>query len=142
MILATVGISDLVTLSLPDEIALLHHWGTQAPLRLTISFFLSLYSFVFSPSSPLYAASGSSSSAEGVSGFRHPNAHAPINPNYVPSGWGGDLLKNRVFFAFAFVETISWFWVWVTLQEDKRDIIARKERAARRRGSGSRDYLH
>jgi hypothetical protein len=33
-----------------------------------------------------------------------------------------------------FVETMSWFWVWVTLQEERREVLARK---ARRRSSGS-----
>jgi hypothetical protein len=55
----------------------------------------------------------------------HRAAH---NANYVPSGWGGDALKNRVFFTFMFVETMSWFWVLVTLQEERRELLARRER--------------
>lgn len=55
------------------------------------------------------------------------------NPAYAPSGWGGDGLKNRVFFAFMFVEMVSWLWVWVTLREERRDIVMRN----RRRGSQS-----
>lgn len=49
------------------------------------------------------------------------------------SGWGGDALKNRVFFTFVFVEMVSWFWVWVTLREERREVQARK--MARRRSS-------
>lgn len=56
---------------------------------------------------------------------------------YNPSGWGGDFLKNRVFFAFMFVEMVSWLWVWVTLREEKREIAIRK---AKRRGSQSYRY--
>ncbi|KAK3900598.1 increased loss of mitochondrial DNA protein 1 [Staphylotrichum tortipilum] len=142
VVLALIGITDLVTLSLPDEICLVHYWGMQAPLRLTLTFLLTLYSFLFSPSSPLFSAphlhntssppSGSSASS---SRFTHPSAyHAAHNMGYSPSGWGGDALKNRVFFTFMFVETVSWFWVWVTLQEERREMMARKAR--RRSGSG------
>ncbi|KAK5659257.1 hypothetical protein OQA88_1349 [Cercophora sp. LCS_1] len=126
VVLAVVGISDLVTLSLPGEMSA-YHWGMQAPLRVSISFFLTLYTFLFSPSSPLYTSS------DGPRGrFSHPSAHAHAPAGYIPSGWGGDALKNRVFFTFMFVETFSWFWIWVTLQEERRDAAARK---ARRRSS-------
>ena len=60
----------------------------------------------------------------------HPSPHAH-NPHYHPSSWGGDALKNRVFFAFAFVETFSWFWVWDTLREERGALEAGR---ARRRG--------
>lgn len=46
-------------------------------------------------------------------------------------GWG-EGLNNRVIFAFAFVEMISWFWVWTTLREERRDFLL-KEQAARRK---------
>jgi hypothetical protein len=60
------------------------------------------------------------------------------NPSYIPSGWGGDGLKNRVFFTFMFVEMISWFWVWVTLREEREKVLERK---ARRRSIHSQ-HLH
>lgn len=56
---------------------------------------------------------------------------------YKPSGWGGDYLKNRVFFAFMFVEMVSWLWVWVTLREEKRELAIKK---AKRRGSQNFGY--
>ncbi len=113
----------------------------QAPLRLTLTFLLAIYSFFFSASSPFFytdeytnssslAGSGTVSSRLG-----HPRLHTQGGAGvYVPSGWGGDALKNRVFFTFMFVETMSWFWVWVTLQEERREMLARKAR--RRSGSG------
>ncbi|KAL2194075.1 increased loss of mitochondrial DNA protein 1 [Corynascus similis CBS 632.67] len=145
VVLALFGITDLATLSLPDEIGLDHYWGVQAPLRLTLTFLLSLYSFFFSASSPLFysndataahsSSSASSSSSSSSSRFQHPSAHrAAHNPGYAPSTWGGDTLKNRVFFTFMFVETMSWFWVWVTLGEERREALARR---ARRRSSSS-----
>ncbi|KAH6847134.1 increased loss of mitochondrial DNA protein 1 [Chaetomium sp. MPI-CAGE-AT-0009] len=147
VILAFLGITDLVTLSLPDEICLIHYWGMQAPLRLTLTFLLTLYSFFFSASSPLFYAAASppntsTSAPSSSSRFQHPSVHrAANNPGYTPSSWGGDALKNRVFFTFMFVETMSWFWVWVTLQEERRDVLAK--RARRRSGSsGSGGYQY
>ena len=57
----------------------------------------------------------------------HPSAHAH-NPSYSASSWGGDGLKNRVFFTFAFVEMVSWFWIWVTLREERAQAMAKKAR--------------
>ncbi|KAK3303089.1 increased loss of mitochondrial DNA protein 1 [Chaetomium strumarium] len=134
VVLGIFGISDLVTLSLPDEICLVHYWGMQAPLRLTLSFLFSLYSFLFSASSPLFYSDGPDNSSSSSRSFTsRPLVHHKRS-GYVPSSWGGDALKNRVFFAFMFVETMSWFWVWVTLQEERREVLARK---ARRRSSSS-----
>ncbi|KAK3384912.1 increased loss of mitochondrial DNA protein 1 [Podospora didyma] len=122
-ILAMVGISDMVTLSLPDDICLGHYWSMQAPLRLFFTFTMVLYTFFFSSSSPLYSETASTSSSP----FTHPSA-TNIPAGYAPSGWGGDALKNSVVFTFMFVETISWFWVWVTLQEERSQLAARKTR--------------
>lgn len=91
----------------------------QAPLRLTISFALVLYSFFFGASSPLYSGDSRRHPT------RHPSAHTH-NPSYQPSTWGGDGLKNSVFFAFMFVEMISWFWIWVTLREERQSVLARR----------------
>lgn len=104
-----------------------------APLRLLISFLLFFYTFFFSPSSPLYRSSS------GSSHLAHPSAHAHPPPGYRPSGWGGDALKNRVFLAFIFVEMVSWFWVWVTLREEKRESAMRKARG-RRSSQGMHTY--
>ncbi|KAK4229282.1 increased loss of mitochondrial DNA protein 1 [Podospora fimiseda] len=126
VVLAFLGVTDLVTLSLPDEVSLLHHWTMQVPLRTLFSLVLSSYSFLFSPSSPLFSETKSGSSY-----LSHPVV-PPSSHNYVPTGWGGDALKNRVFFTFAFVETVGWFWVWVTLGEERRGLIMKKERKERR----------
>jgi hypothetical protein len=174
-VLAIMGISDLSTLSLPDEVGLVSYWGMQgtycaytqyiaqalphtvfevvqqgkcwltmvvsspAPLRLTLTFFLALYSFFFSPSSPLFytpdeslSSSSSSSSDSSSPILTHPSVHrAQHNPAYQPSGWGGDALKNRVFFSFMFVETVAWLWAWVTLSEENRELMAKKARKRR-----------
>ncbi|KAK4162400.1 increased loss of mitochondrial DNA protein 1 [Cladorrhinum sp. PSN259] len=133
VVLAFLGITDLVTLSLPDEVSLLHHWTMQAPIRTLISLLLSSYSFLFSPSSPLFSSpTGNSKSSSSSSYLSHPSQPPPSS--YMPANWSGpgDALKNRVFFTFAFVETVSWFWIWVTLGEERRDLIIKKERKERR----------
>ncbi|RDW64146.1 hypothetical protein BP5796_10648 [Coleophoma crateriformis] len=108
-VLFFLGVCDLTAAGLPEEIAS-YHWGTQAPIRLSVFFGLCFYSFAFSSSSPAYTT----------------GAH-----KYVPSAWG-EGLKNRVFFTWAFVELITWFWLFVTLREERREMAIRiaEKRAA------------
>jgi hypothetical protein len=72
-----------------------------APVRLVLFGTLGFYSYTFSDSSPIYAAK-----------------------TYSASAWG-EGLKNRVVFTWAFVEMITWFWVFVTLREERRDMAMR-----------------
>jgi hypothetical protein len=69
---------------------------------------LTIYSFLFSASSPLYSSS-----------------------KYTPSRWG-EGFKNRVLFTWAFLELITWFWIFVTLREERREAAVKeaKRRAA------------
>ncbi|KAI0005831.1 increased loss of mitochondrial DNA protein 1 [Xylariaceae sp. FL0662B] len=126
--LLLVGLSDLLTLSLPTEIWLVHHWSAQAPLRITFFLALSLFAFLTAPaaSSAPHLRAGPPSSAR--------LAH-PVAPLIAPAGGGADGLRNRVFFTFAFVEFLSWFWAWVTLREEARELLDRKRAAGARRGS-------
>lgn len=101
-VLFLLGISDLASISKVDELTQLH-WGAQAPIRLLIFFILTFYAFMFSKSSPIYATT-----------------------SYVPSSWG-EGLKNRVFFTWAFIEMIAWFWVYVTLREERKELSLRKQ---------------
>lgn len=153
VVLASVGLCDLLTHSLPDDFSD-HYWAMQglspppapfpkdtvltycvaAPLRLTIFLFLALYTFLFSPSSPLYTPVWTPGAGQTPGRLQHPSAHAHPPAGYAASAWGGEGLKNRVFFAFAFVETFSWFWVWVTLSEERGVRAAKKAR--RRSGYG------
>lgn len=103
-----------------------------APIRLLISLVLLAYTFIFSPSSPVYR---DTTPARGR--LAHPDASIH-NPGYVPSGWGGDGLKNRVFFAFMFIEMAAWFGLWITLREERSEIVARN---ARKRGLQPQDLM-
>ena len=97
-----------------------------APLRVLCSFVLVFYTMFFGAAAAPWHSDASSSRSR----------FATTPPGYgAASGWGGDGLKNRVFFTFAFIELISWFWVWVTLREERKDVLTRK--AARRRSSHS-----
>ncbi|KAH8754264.1 increased loss of mitochondrial DNA protein 1 [Hyaloscypha finlandica] len=99
-VLFAVGITDLVSCSLPEQISQ-YHWGSQAPVRLFLFGSLAFYSYTFSDSSPIYAAK-----------------------TYSASAWG-EGLKNAVVFTWAFVEMITWFWVFVTLREERREMAMR-----------------
>ncbi|KND90089.1 hypothetical protein TOPH_05298 [Tolypocladium ophioglossoides CBS 100239] len=113
VVLAMFGLSDLVSLSMPEELGSLYYWGTQAPLRSFFSMLLVFYSYFLGPSSPVYGAPP-----------RTPPLAGPAS-SYTASGWGGDALKNRVFFTFMFLEMISWFWIWVTLREERHGVVER-----------------
>ncbi|KAI0385692.1 increased loss of mitochondrial DNA protein 1 [Hypomontagnella monticulosa] len=126
------GLSDLLTLSLPEEIWLVHYWGAQAPLRITLFASLSLFSYFSTPS---YGRSGPGR-------MSHPLAppSSAFLPGGVSNGNGiGDGLRNRVFFTFAFLEFLSWFWVWVTLKEEAGRFVARKKRRGSSASNGGRD---
>ncbi|KAI0850422.1 increased loss of mitochondrial DNA protein 1 [Daldinia vernicosa] len=122
VLLFITGLSDLLTLSMPEEVWLIHHWGAQAPLRIIVFASLSLFAYF---STPTAGRSGSNR-------LSHPlTPPSAFIPGTVVSGSDG--LRNRVFFTFAFLEFMSWFWVWVTLKEESATFLSRKKR----RGSSS-----
>lgn len=124
-VLFVVGITDLVSISMPEEIAQ-YHWGSQgkvaeksivetkakepitAPVRLLLFGGLTTYSVIFSASSPLYSSS-----------------------TYHVNSWS-EGLKNRVVFTWAFLEMVTWFWAFLTLREERQAIAIRlaEKRAA------------
>ncbi|KAF2441302.1 hypothetical protein P171DRAFT_94087 [Karstenula rhodostoma CBS 690.94] len=96
VLLAFLGISDLTALSMSEE-AVEAHWGTQTPVRLAFLFGLTGYAYAFKQGGVL------GSTARGA----------------------GDHLKNSVVFAFGFVELTVWFWVFITLRDERRQRVIR-----------------
>ncbi|KAM3065921.1 hypothetical protein ACMFMG_009854 [Clarireedia jacksonii] len=98
------GVTDLVAIYVPEEVSQ-WHWGSQAPVRFFFSGALSLYTWLFSSSSPMTASRSA----------------------YKASGWG-EGLKNRVVFTWAFLEMVTWFWIFVTLREERREFAIKMAR--------------
>ncbi|KAL8679656.1 MAG: hypothetical protein Q9186_004067 [Xanthomendoza sp. 1 TL-2023] len=99
LILALLGLSDLTACSLPEEISS-YYWGSQAPIRCTFFFALTGYAYAFKPKGPI----------RGISAQASP--------------W--DNLNTSVVFTWGFLEMISWFWVFITLREERRELAVRK----------------
>ncbi|OTA04023.1 hypothetical protein A9Z42_0045630 [Trichoderma parareesei] len=117
VVLAFSGISDLVSLSMPEEFSALYYWGTQAPLRFFLSMVLVAYSYCFGSKSPIFSSSSSSSTSA-----RRPGG-APFLKHSASSG--ADHLHNRLLFSFMFIEMMAWFWTWITLREERSAIVER-----------------
>lgn len=95
LILAFLGIIDLTAVSMPEEYAEIY-WGTQTPVRLLFLFIITGYTYMFKEGGILAATGG----------------------NYKPRA--GDNLKNSVVFTWSFLELSAWFWVFITLRDERR----------------------
>ena len=97
VILAFSAISDLTSAAMTEHVAA-EYWLTQVPIRLSLLFGLTSYTYLSKPSvtSKFYAA-------------------AP-----------GDNLKNGLVFSWAFIELVGWFLVFITLREERRQRGARR----------------
>ncbi|KAF2702928.1 hypothetical protein K504DRAFT_393570 [Pleomassaria siparia CBS 279.74] len=100
ILLLFLGLTDLTALSLSDEVRE-SYWGTQTPVRLLFLFVLTGYSYTFKEGG-IFARQGSA---------------------YVFNA--GDELKNSVVFTWGFVEMAAWFWVFVTIREERRQRLAK-----------------
>jgi hypothetical protein len=110
LLFAFLGISDLTAASLDDDI-FDAYWGAQTPVRLVFLFLLTGYTVLFKKGGLL--------SPKGANAF----ATGP-----------GDYLKNSFVFAWGFIEISAWFWIFVTLREERRErarkIIAKRQAEA------------
>ncbi|PTB66892.1 hypothetical protein BBK36DRAFT_1158844 [Trichoderma citrinoviride] len=116
VILAFSGISDLVSLSMPEEFSALYYWGTQAPLRFFLSMVMVAYTYIFGSKSPIFSSSSTSSSS---------SSRRPAGAFGKHSASGADHLHNRLLFSFMFIEMMAWFWTWITLREERSAIVER-----------------
>ncbi|KAK5155333.1 hypothetical protein LTR04_005834 [Oleoguttula sp. CCFEE 6159] len=95
VVLALLGLSDFTAVSLPDEIARIY-WAAQVPVRLLFLFVVTGYTYAFKPDGMLAKA--------GV-GYK--------------AGMG-EGLKNRLVFTWGFLEVAAWFWVFISLRDERR----------------------
>ncbi|KAF2876422.1 increased loss of mitochondrial DNA protein 1 [Massariosphaeria phaeospora] len=95
VLFAFLGLTDLTAVSLPEELADTY-WGTQTPVRLSFLFILTGYTYLFKEGG-LLASRG---------------AAYTVN--------AGDYLKNSMVFTWGFLELSAWFWVFVTLRDERR----------------------
>lgn len=82
---------------------------------------LVFYSYAFGPSSPLFASTRGAGSTRNLHFFGGSGASA------------GDGLKNRLIFTFMFLEMATWFWIWITLREERAGVVDRLRKQHARR---------
>ncbi|KAL8709121.1 MAG: hypothetical protein Q9220_006142 [cf. Caloplaca sp. 1 TL-2023] len=100
LFLSLIALTDLTACSLPEEIGS-YFWSSQAPIRCTFFFALTGYAYAFKAGGPL----------------RKPRSEQA-------SGW--ENLNNSVIFTWGFLEMLCWFWVFITLRGEKRELAIRK----------------
>lgn len=97
ILFAFIGVNDLTAAGLPEEV-FDEYWGAQAPVRLVFLFGLTGYTFLFKEG-------GIFGGASGIAYSKGP----------------GSYLKNSVVFSWGFIELSMWFWIYVTLREERRE---------------------
>ncbi|KIW03265.1 uncharacterized protein PV09_05485 [Verruconis gallopava] len=110
LVLGFFGISDLIAVSITEPIAI-EYWSAVTPLRLLVLFPLTAYTYLHQPD---YFGK--------LKGKMHQAS---------PS----DNLKNSLTFSFCFIETVLWFWVYVSLKE-QRQAAAQRLLRGQKRASG------
>ncbi|KAL9138017.1 MAG: hypothetical protein Q9175_000757 [Cornicularia normoerica] len=95
LFLALLAISDLTSSGLSEEVGS-HYWSSQAPVRLAFFFALTGYSYAGKPG--------------GLLGGKAETK--------------GEVLCNSVVFTWGFLEMLWWFWIYVTLRDEKRKLMA------------------
>ena len=102
VLLAFLGVSDLVAVSLEDEVAR-EYWGSIIPVRLIMLFGLSGYTYL----------------------FREGGMLGPKTKIWGARSSPGDYLKNSMMFTWSFMEMVLWFWVFITLRDERRQAAVR-----------------
>ncbi|KAJ4370592.1 hypothetical protein N0V83_005113 [Neocucurbitaria cava] len=96
VLFALLGLTDLTALSLSDDV-FVEFWGTQTPVRCAFLFALTGYTYM----------------------FKEGGMYAPRSYDYRMSA--GASLNNSIIFTWGFLELAAWFWVFVTLRDERRE---------------------
>ncbi|CAO2648857.1 Nn.00g098060.m01.CDS01 [Neocucurbitaria sp. VM-36] len=96
VLFAFLGLTDLTALSLSDDV-FNEFWGAQTPIRCAFLFGLTGYTYI----------------------FKEGGMSAPRSYDYRMSA--GASLNNSIVFAWGFLELAAWFWVFVTLRDERRE---------------------
>ncbi|MCJ1391154.1 hypothetical protein MMC18_004016 [Xylographa bjoerkii] len=101
-LLSLVSISDLAAAALPTEIYS-YYFASQAPVRILFFFALEGWIYASKPGGMLYRV-----------------------------GAGGGGASTGLVFTWGFVELVSWFWIYVTLRDERREMLVKvQEKRAR-----------
>ncbi|KAK3699510.1 hypothetical protein LTR37_016379 [Vermiconidia calcicola] len=95
IILAFLGLADLTAASLNEDTAI-EYWLSNVPMRLMFLFSLTGYVYLFKD--------------DGLLGRRSVGKAGP-----------GETLRNSMVFTFGFMETVTWFWIFTSLREERRE---------------------
>ncbi|MCJ1319475.1 hypothetical protein MMC15_004811 [Xylographa vitiligo] len=101
-LLSLLSISDLAAAALPTEIYS-YYFAAQAPVRIIFFFALEGWIYASKPRGALYG-----------------------------EGPGQGAASTGLAFAWGFVELVSWFWIYVTLRDERREMLVKvQEKRAR-----------
>ncbi|MCJ1276264.1 hypothetical protein MMC21_004069 [Puttea exsequens] len=106
LFLALLGLTDLSATNLDAEVAN-WYWSSQAPVRLLFFFAVTAYSYLYKPDGPM-----------------RPKSRVV---GRVGKAGLGDNVCNGVVFAWGFLSVMMWFWIYVKLREERREILEKKE---------------
>ncbi|EAT88823.1 hypothetical protein HBI56_039830 [Parastagonospora nodorum] len=108
VLFAFLGLSDLTAISMSEELSD-EYWGIATPVRLLFLFALTAYTYT----------------------FKDGGMFAPRSNDYMMSS-GNTNLNNSIVFTWGFCEMAAWFWVFVTLRDERREKVKKvvEKRAA------------
>ncbi|GAB7349569.1 hypothetical protein MBLNU459_g0263t1 [Dothideomycetes sp. NU459] len=101
LVLAFLGVTDLVAASLPDRTAL-EYWSSTVPVRLLLLFATTGYVYLFKD--------------DGVFGSGPGNGLARLRG----TAGVGENVKNSLVFSTGFFEVCMWFWVFLALKDERK----------------------
>ncbi|MCJ1405035.1 hypothetical protein MMC11_008261 [Xylographa trunciseda] len=105
-LLGLLSISDLTAAALPTEIYS-YYFASQAPVRILFFFALEGWIYASKPGGALYGAA-------------------------TGAGEEGGSVGTGLVFTWGFVELVSWFWIYVTLRDERREMLIKvQEKRAR-----------